>query len=153
MGVSYASPAYYADRLADRGRAYIREFIVGNEDLRQQLHEEKKRMQPIFKQLRTAIFGEKEPSPTTQTPQDATDIQQNMAQLTLSTTAQARTPALPQRKDKRKKTRDEEIYDIVERELMEAECNKWCLEKIKSVWGDLDKDPWHEDLGRSMFWM
>ena len=28
-GVSYCSPAYYADRLCDRGRAWLREYLVG----------------------------------------------------------------------------------------------------------------------------
>jgi eukaryotic translation initiation factor 2C len=29
-GVSYCSPAYYADRLCDRGRAWLREFLIGS---------------------------------------------------------------------------------------------------------------------------
>lgn len=31
-GVSYCSPAYYADRLCDRGRAYIRDWLIGKKD-------------------------------------------------------------------------------------------------------------------------
>lgn len=27
MGVSYAAPAYYADRLCERGRCYLRDFL------------------------------------------------------------------------------------------------------------------------------
>jgi eukaryotic translation initiation factor 2C len=30
-GVSYCGPAYYADRLCDRGRAYIRDWLIGRE--------------------------------------------------------------------------------------------------------------------------
>jgi len=29
-GVSYCSPAYYADRLCDRGRAWLREYLIGS---------------------------------------------------------------------------------------------------------------------------
>lgn len=29
-GVSYCGPAYYADRLCDRGRAYVRDWLIGN---------------------------------------------------------------------------------------------------------------------------
>jgi eukaryotic translation initiation factor 2C len=32
MGVSYAAPAYYADRLCERARCYIREFLVPSQD-------------------------------------------------------------------------------------------------------------------------
>jgi eukaryotic translation initiation factor 2C len=31
-GVSYCGPAYYADRLCDRGRAYIRDWLIGREE-------------------------------------------------------------------------------------------------------------------------
>jgi hypothetical protein len=30
-GVSYCSPAYYADRLCDRGRAWLRDYLIGRE--------------------------------------------------------------------------------------------------------------------------
>jgi hypothetical protein len=42
-GVSYCAPAYYADRLCDRGRAYLRHFLV-NKNLPQHLPN-KQRMQ------------------------------------------------------------------------------------------------------------
>jgi len=35
IGVSYAPPAYYADRLCERGRAYMREFIEPTQALRE----------------------------------------------------------------------------------------------------------------------
>ncbi|KAF1972564.1 stem cell self-renewal protein Piwi [Bimuria novae-zelandiae CBS 107.79] len=35
-GVSYAMPAYYADRLCERGRCYIREFLVPSKEDREE---------------------------------------------------------------------------------------------------------------------
>jgi eukaryotic translation initiation factor 2C len=39
MGVSYAAPAYYADRLCERGRCYLRELFSPPHSAREQLDE------------------------------------------------------------------------------------------------------------------
>jgi eukaryotic translation initiation factor 2C len=39
-GVSYCAPAYYADRLCDRGRAWLREFLMGRNFIRQHKDED-----------------------------------------------------------------------------------------------------------------
>lgn len=41
MPVSYASPTYYADRLCERGRLYLRKFFVYDESLRKILDDKK----------------------------------------------------------------------------------------------------------------
>jgi len=43
MGVSYAAPAYYADRLCERARCYIREFLVPSEEARKDIDDLRKR--------------------------------------------------------------------------------------------------------------
>jgi len=43
MGVSYAAPAYYADRLCERTRCYIREFLVPSEEDRKDIDDLRKR--------------------------------------------------------------------------------------------------------------
>jgi eukaryotic translation initiation factor 2C len=56
LGVSYASPAYYADRLCERGRAYIRDFLIGDENLRSELQTEKSDWEAQRRSLRNSMF-------------------------------------------------------------------------------------------------
>ncbi|KAF2648959.1 hypothetical protein K491DRAFT_735867 [Lophiostoma macrostomum CBS 122681] len=44
LAVSYASPAYYADRLCDRGRQYLREFFASSKKQRDSLDHFKKQL-------------------------------------------------------------------------------------------------------------
>lgn len=45
MGVSYAAPAYYADRLCERASCYLREFFVPSRDRRDQLDADRCRLE------------------------------------------------------------------------------------------------------------
>ncbi|KAF2126832.1 Piwi-domain-containing protein [Dothidotthia symphoricarpi CBS 119687] len=57
-GVSYASPTYYADRLCERGRMYIRKYFNGDEDaLWTELHDLKKTIEDAQKADRAARYG------------------------------------------------------------------------------------------------
>jgi eukaryotic translation initiation factor 2C len=56
LGVSYASPAYYADRLCERGRAYIRDFLIGDEGLRKALQGQKSAWETERRNMRNSIF-------------------------------------------------------------------------------------------------
>lgn len=56
LGVSYASPAYYADRLCERGRASIRDFLIGDEKLRSELQNEKLDWEAQRRRLRNSMF-------------------------------------------------------------------------------------------------
>ncbi|KAF2740263.1 hypothetical protein EJ04DRAFT_508252 [Polyplosphaeria fusca] len=49
LGVSYASPAYYADRLCERGRCYVREWFNPSPDKR---NEHKKRKDEMMDRRR-----------------------------------------------------------------------------------------------------
>lgn len=48
MGVSYASPAYYADRLCERARCYFRKFFAPSHDDRKELKHEKERLEEAY---------------------------------------------------------------------------------------------------------
>lgn len=45
MGVSYASPAYYADRLCERGRAYLRSYFAPTQGERDWFDKEKNKLE------------------------------------------------------------------------------------------------------------
>jgi eukaryotic translation initiation factor 2C len=130
------SQAYYADRLCDRGRAYIREYIVGNKERRQELHNARKQWAPGFAALRERLFGKKEEK--TQDP---------------AASGSSSAGTMGGRKERRKKTEDEEVYDIVEREMMDAKARKWVMKRVERLWGDVGRNPWHERLDGTMFWM
>lgn len=57
-GVSYVSPTYYADRLCERGRLYVRTFFNGDdEDLWADFKAEKKKKDADFEKERMKEFG------------------------------------------------------------------------------------------------
>ncbi|KAF1951180.1 Piwi-domain-containing protein [Byssothecium circinans] len=56
LGVSYAAPAYYADRLCERGRCYLRKFFVAEPNLRTELDNFKFQLQRDFQAKRDAEF-------------------------------------------------------------------------------------------------
>jgi len=65
MGVSYAAPAYYADRLCERARCYLREFFVPSRDRRDQLDADRRRLETLkgiwpLKDMNNMNFSEKE---------------------------------------------------------------------------------------------
>ncbi|KAI4940044.1 uncharacterized protein J4E92_001332 [Alternaria infectoria] len=57
-GVSYVSPTYYADRLCERGRLYIRKYFIGDDkSLWDDFGAEKKRQEDIWRDARAKIHG------------------------------------------------------------------------------------------------
>jgi eukaryotic translation initiation factor 2C len=135
IGVSYASPAYYADRLVDRGRAYIRDFIVGTKERRQELNDAKKQWASGFAKLREHLFGDKKEAGES---------------VGGTTAGKAKWGKGRQRM---KKNEDEEYYDVVEREMTDEKASKWVMARIQETWGSLDRNPWHARMDDSMFWM
>ncbi|KAF2643953.1 hypothetical protein P280DRAFT_514930 [Massarina eburnea CBS 473.64] len=59
LGVSYAPPAYYADRLCERGRCYLRRFFVADAKLRSDLEDLKFVLQLEYREKRKVEFGGK----------------------------------------------------------------------------------------------
>jgi eukaryotic translation initiation factor 2C len=56
LGVSYSSPAYYADRLCDRGRCYLRSFLVAPPGPRKDLENFKRKLLLDKKKKREAKY-------------------------------------------------------------------------------------------------
>jgi eukaryotic translation initiation factor 2C len=54
LGVSYASPAYYADRLCERGRAYLRDFYAPNPPTRDRWDKRKNALEKAARDRRPA---------------------------------------------------------------------------------------------------
>jgi eukaryotic translation initiation factor 2C len=52
LGVSYASPAYYADRLCERGRAYLRDFFAPSPSTRDKWDKRKNELEAHARSLR-----------------------------------------------------------------------------------------------------
>jgi eukaryotic translation initiation factor 2C len=116
IGVSYASPAYYADRLAERGRIYIRDFLAGDAKLKANFNLHKAFVEQKADKLRTAMF--------------------------------------PRLKYQRKNS-NEEVFDLVERDEIAAELRKWVNGEVAKVWHSegLERNPWHQRMNESIFWM
>ena len=140
LGVSYASPAYYADRLCDRGRAYIRDFIVGSREMRDQLNEAKRVWASGYAALRKKMF-----------PDEIDDTSSSEAgEVDAKGKGKAIAPASAGKKTRRQKTKDEQWFDVVQRDLIDKKCREWVLQKISdggSGW-KLDQNPWHDKPGR-----
>ncbi|KAH5540707.1 hypothetical protein HBI27_098380 [Parastagonospora nodorum] len=45
MGVSYAAPAYYADRLCERARCYLRDFFVPQQSMREEVEAQRRQFE------------------------------------------------------------------------------------------------------------
>jgi eukaryotic translation initiation factor 2C len=66
-GVSYISPTYYADRLCERGRLYIRKYYIGdNQTLRDELSEMKWKLDKERKDERGNKWGKREHKKTSE---------------------------------------------------------------------------------------
>ncbi|KAI4917316.1 hypothetical protein J4E90_003823 [Alternaria incomplexa] len=128
-GVSYAPPAYYADRLCERGRIYLRSFLNGDTDVAEELKKKKTDLEDHQRKIRKSIY-----KPIKEQTKTATGVW----------------PA---------KTRGEEIMELLHKDEVAKECKKWALEEAAKVWGkwtgtDAErKNPWNKALDNTMFWM
>ncbi|CAN9252449.1 unnamed protein product [Alternaria alternata] len=126
VGVSYASPAYYADRLCERGRIYLRDFFVrtaNGEKRRNELEAEKQKKENELSKIRMAKFG----------------VERN-----INGRKRPKTVAELQQESDDKKT----VEETCKRWVMKA--------ARKDMYGGEDapgKNPWHKNTSKTMFWM
>jgi eukaryotic translation initiation factor 2C len=59
MGVSYAAPAYYADRLCERARCYLRDFFAPTQHKREELDKKRWGLEKKYKLLPPKTFDKK----------------------------------------------------------------------------------------------
>jgi len=129
--VSYAPPAYYADRLCERGRSYLRDFFLGTKALRDELglDDKKKKLEERYRVARLAEY----PRPTT------------VAEMKKSVKSEKE--AIEEKLDRKK------VLDDLKQDVMAAardEFYKYVVGKDREK-----KNPWAEHLriSRTMFWM
>ncbi|KAH7092068.1 Piwi domain-containing protein [Paraphoma chrysanthemicola] len=126
-GVSYAPPSYYADRLCERGRCYLRDFLAPgpNSLLARRRLEFKNKLLKDFKDAREAKF---EPSRKliTRNGENAFD-----------------------------KTAEERIQEYKDRDEVEKQVRKLTFEKAKEAFykDPTAPNPFHKNLADTMFWM
>jgi eukaryotic translation initiation factor 2C len=131
-GVSYAPPAYYADRLCERGRIYLRSFLDGDSDVVEELNKKKTDLEARQRKIRLAIYKPKKE---------------------LAKAAGGTWPA---------KSREEEVMELMHKDEVVRLCKKLALEAALRVWGkwagvdergDERRNPWNQALDKTMFWM
>ncbi|KAF1918354.1 ribonuclease H-like domain-containing protein [Ampelomyces quisqualis] len=127
MGVSYASPAYYADRLCDRGRCYIRDFLAPGPNSPRN-NEAKDMKKKLKKEARTAREA-KYKSRRTLKVIDGRSI--------------------TVRSDEEVEQEKKDELDVEEKVKAEV------FRKAKSTFygGEIERDPWHSNIADTMFWM
>lgn len=123
-GVSYASPAYYADRLCERGRCYLRDFFVNTPEsqtrrnkVRQLKHDEEKARAAV----RRNRFGNR---------------------LNADGTKRVK----KQGEEEQEKRDREEVDKLLKESTMKEARKEFYLN------GE-DKNPWHKNVSGTMFWM
>ena len=127
--VSYASPAYYADRLCERGRCYLRDFFINTDGinphqgktLRQQLKDFKRGQEQGKANVRINQFG----SPWNT---DGT---------------------------RRAKSVAEQTQELNDRKAVEDSCVNQVMRLARREfykYGE-DRNPWHSGVAKTMFWM
>lgn len=143
MGVSYAPPAYYADRLCERGRyvlkphvilsfprltlpsCYLRDFYAPAPDSKVLNHQRafKRSQEETFKGRRSKKF--------------------NAASRPLD------------RNNKPRKTKEEKAQETHDKEEVEKLVRKkaFTMARDEFYLGQKIKNPWKEALGETMFWM
>jgi eukaryotic translation initiation factor 2C len=123
--VSYASPAYYADRLCERGRCYLRDFFVNTntpqaKTLRRNLRQTKHTQELQKAQSRITQFG---------------PIWNNNV--------------------RRAKIIQEQVQEVNDRkDVIDACCNGIMIEAKKEFYKNGNgKNPWKKSIAHTMFWM
>ncbi|KAK7186103.1 piwi domain-containing protein [Paraphaeosphaeria sporulosa] len=126
VGVSYASPAYYADRLCERGRCYLRSYFVAPKQtpIRDDFDEFKRDHERKLKAAREKDF-----------PPPAISKRKLKAR---------------QSKDKDLVAREE-----VDRKKVQKVCDEYIMKKARDEFKRYNKggNPWHSNISKTMFWM
>ncbi|KAH7068121.1 ribonuclease H-like domain-containing protein [Paraphoma chrysanthemicola] len=126
-GVSYAPPSSYADRLCERGRSYLRDFLAPgpNSLLALRRLEFKNKLLRNYKDAREAKFGPSR-KPITRNGEKAFD-----------------------------KTEEERAQEYKDRDEVERQVRKLTFEKAKAAFykDPTSPNPFHENLADTMFWM
>jgi len=130
--VSYVSPTYYADRLCERGRLYIRKFIVGDDlAFKQQLDSHRSTVQA---RLRSA---KKAKSDSLQSQKGDKSAEEKLKEM--------------EDRNALKEEMKKWVFDKVKAEFYRA---KEGAGKGGGDPGDVgDGNPWGRELGKTMFWM
>ncbi|CAO2651958.1 Nn.00g002410.m01.CDS01 [Neocucurbitaria sp. VM-36] len=123
MGVSYAPPAYYADRLCERGRCYLRNYLAPSTDFFKNHKNMRTVVEDRLKAEREAIFKP--------------DRKANKMGKSVKTAAEK------EQEEKDKETAEKEVkHKTFERAKRDF------YGKVPIV-----KNPWMDSIGETMFWM
>ncbi|KAH7380394.1 Piwi domain-containing protein [Phaeosphaeria sp. MPI-PUGE-AT-0046c] len=127
MGVSYAPPAYYADRLCERGRCYLRDFLSPPPDS-PYTNESKKLKNKRTNDAKAA----REAKFKAQRIRQIYNGQVNMA-----------------------KSKEELQQEVMDDAMIEDIVKELVFEKAKQIFygGSVERNPWDEKFSNSMFWM
>jgi eukaryotic translation initiation factor 2C len=128
LGVSYAPPAYYADRLCERGRCYLRPWFAPDRNSDHYLS---------YLEQKTAIE---------KTHKDKLKLKLAWLKKPALHNGHRMPRKLQQQADLERESRDE-TTEAVER---------YVLDQAKAYWEGKRKGgpgPWHESLDDTMFWM
>ncbi|KAH4122881.1 hypothetical protein HBH47_082000 [Parastagonospora nodorum] len=124
MGVSYAPPAFYADRLCDRGRCYLRKFFAPPPSYN-----------PLS-QFEANLTREK---------RIAREAQFTSKRVTKNVNGKTWT----------QKSELEHIQEELDKEAVADTLKQMTFDKAKEMFykGGDRKNPWHENVAGTMFWM
>ncbi|KAJ4376118.1 hypothetical protein N0V83_001399 [Neocucurbitaria cava] len=128
MGVSYAPPAYYADRLCERGRQYLRDWFTPNDD---------------SEHYKAYKKSEKE-------------IEENNSRELARKIAALPAAPIPQGQRRARKSVDQVTLERKHRDLNEKTLEAEMLAQAKNYMNEKRNGgcgPWHESLDGTMFWM
>jgi eukaryotic translation initiation factor 2C len=128
VGVSYASPAYYADRLCERGRCYLRSFLVAPK--RTPVRDEFDAFQAkLEKEIKTAR-------------------EKDFPAATKGGSQQRRKGRQP--KEPKLAAREE-----ADKKKLQEKCDEHVMEKAREEFEKYRKggNPWHPNISKTMFWM
>jgi eukaryotic translation initiation factor 2C len=143
MGVSYAPPAYYADRLCERGRyvqrnvlismaliltyssCYLRNFLAGPPDspLHQEYDDQKGKIEQDLRQKREEKYG------------SSREVNQ---------------------RGKAIKSAKEKLQEDLDKLEVDTRLKQWTFEKAKKAFypdNGTVKNPWRDSIAGTMFWM
>lgn len=125
VGVSYAAPAYYADRLCERGRCYIRDFFVKaatGAERRDKFDNWKRDEERNKRSARIVQWGAERD---------------------------------PQTHKKRQKSQNEVDQENNDKGKIDDEGKKRTMKQAREAFygNGMDQNPWHPKISKTMFWM
>jgi len=134
IGVSYASPAYYADRLCERGRCYLRDLFIGASDYTKELEQYGKDLEEVYENIRDKKYP-KPPKPKGKKK------------------AGGKREKRPEKSDEELKLVDQHKKAIVEK--LKARTMEWAEREFYRYKkeGEEEGNPWADDVTETMFWM